>query len=203
MKKIFIAAIAMISAMTANAQVEQGKLFINGQFGVSSTSYKADSDHKKSSFTLMPSVGYFVSDQFAVGLGVGVSTNKDKNTTSNVTTTTTDSYVSIAPFVRYYIPTAGDKFHFFAQSRLGFGFGKEKTKYSNTSVTLEDKTNYINFNISPGFAYFPSSHWSLELLLNGFYIDSQKNPNNDNSGVTTVGLDVNSLVPNVGISYFF
>lgn len=28
MKKIFIAAIAMISAMTANAQVEQGKLII-------------------------------------------------------------------------------------------------------------------------------------------------------------------------------
>ncbi|MDJ1501687.1 outer membrane beta-barrel protein [Xanthocytophaga agilis] len=204
MKKIFIAAIAMISAMTATAQVEQGKLFINGQFGVSSKSYEANSNYKYSSFALTPSVGYFVSDQFAVGLGLGFTTTKNKYINNTNVVTETTPTVNVSPFVRYYIPTSGDKFHFFAQSRLGFGFGKEKTKteFANSTNTTESKVNTIDFSISPGFAFFPSSHWATELTLRGFYINSV-NPQGGNNNNTTIGLDVNSLSPSLGISYFF
>ncbi|MDJ1479923.1 outer membrane beta-barrel protein [Cytophagaceae bacterium YF14B1] len=204
MKKIFIAAIAMISAMTANAQVEQGKLFINGQFGVSSTSYENISNTKSSTFTFIPSVGYFLSDKFAIGLGIGGSTSRTKNTDNN--TTSIYNQIKVAPFARYYIPTSGDKFSFFAQGSLAFGVGKEKFK-NNSNTSTGEKINTTDFAISPGFVYFPSSHWGVELTLRGFYIEA-RNSNDNSAGnydnnKTTIGLDVNSLSPSLGISYFF
>lgn len=203
MKKIFIGVALMLSAMTVNAQIGQGKLFINGEFGISSKSFENDSDHKYSTVSITPSVGYFITDQFALGLGVGISSTRDKNTNNTVTITDAYSRINISPFARYYVPTAGDKFHFFVQSRLGFAFDSRnyKTESGNNSVTRTTKENSINFRISPGFAYFPSDHWSVELLLKGFYID-QENPSGT-SKETTVGLNINSLSPSIGVSYFF
>ncbi len=205
MKKLIFALAAMASVVTLQAQTGQGRLFINGQFTVSSQSFEADDDFKNTEFAITPSIGYFIADKFALGLGIGYEGQRTDDVDGNVRRSITSGGVIVAPFGRYYVPTAGDKFHFFAQTRLRLGFGntKNETRTQSSSVTVESRRyQNIDFAISPGFAYFPSDHWSVELAFRGFYINSNNPEGNDNNS-TTVGLGVNSLDPSLGVSYFF
>lgn len=201
MKKIILTLAVFASVMTAHAQTDQGRLFINGQFGFSSRSVERDEDEKTSSFDFSPNIGYFIADRFAIGLGLGIGTRKSEDVVANVETSTTTTNFSIAPFARYYVPTAGEKFHFFAQATLGLGFESGETRAGSVTVDFP-RTQTVDFSIAPGFAYFPSDHWSLELALRGLYVNS-RNPENDNNNSTEIGLNVNSLSPRLGISYFF
>jgi outer membrane protein len=201
MKKVILAFAAMVATIGVQAQTNQGRLFINGQISAYSQSVERDDDEKASGVALTPSVGYFVADRFAIGLGLGIESQRSEDIINNTERSETSSQVTIAPFARYYVPTSNDKFHFFAQARLGIGFGNTKTK--NGSVTVESgKYQAIDFAISPGFAYFPSDHWSVELSFRGLFINSN-NPDGNDNNTTTVGLGVNSLAPSVGVSYFF
>ncbi len=201
MKKIILAFAAMASVMGLQAQTNQGRLFINGQVSVYSQSVERDDDEKESGVAIIPSVGYFVADKLAIGIGLGISSNKSQDVINNTKVSQTSSQVIIAPFARYYVPTGGDKFHFFAQARVGVGLGNTKTK-TGSNTQESGKYTTIDFAISPGFAYFPSDHWSVELAFRGFYINANNPEGNDNN-TTTIGLNVNSLAPSVGVSYFF
>ena len=205
MKKIFLTIAFAGMAWVANAQTSQGRLFINGTFSVSSQTVERDDDERESSLQFAPAVGYFIADRFALGLGFGLSTNRNEDTNGNTRVIASSSGFSVAPFARYYVPTANEKFQFFAQGTFAFGSsrGSVRTETPNSTITVESNpTRTLDFSISPGFAYFPSDHWALELRFRGFYIESVNPDGNDNNR-TEVGLNVNSLSPSLGLSYFF
>ncbi len=192
-------------AWAANAQTDQGRLFVNGALSVSSQSVERDDDERRSDFTFAPAVGYFIADRFALGLGLNLSTSRSEDTNGNTRVVSSTSGFSIAPFARYYVPTANEKFQFFAQGTFAFGSNRNRvrTETPNSTVTVDgNPTRTLDFSISPGFAYFPSDHWALELRFRGFYINSVNPDGNDNNR-TEVGLNVNSLAPSLGLSYFF
>ena len=79
MKKLLLTLTAVTAlAFASQAQTEQGKVIVGGGIGFSSNEVK-DSGSKTTSFNIQPNVGYFVSDNIAIGAGIGYNWSKNEN----------------------------------------------------------------------------------------------------------------------------
>ncbi|MGE4514324.1 MAG: outer membrane beta-barrel protein [Chryseobacterium sp.] len=203
MKKVLLAgAIALFGL--SNAQIAKGTTYVSGQVGYSSTQDN-NTDSKVEDFTIVPTVGYFVGNNLAVGLGVGYA-NSSTTTTSALTNVetklSTDAFV-VAPFVRKYW-TVGEKFYIFGQLEVPMAFGKDKAEYSGTAsqFNTESKFTSIGVNVKPGLDYFLNKNWSIEATIGEFgynnfkYKDLDKSTDNFN-----FGLNLSSVT--FGVKYVF
>lgn len=190
MKKILAMGILVFVAYYSQAQTAKGNMMIGGSFGFGSTSYEG-APNKYNTFSFSPSFGYFVSDNLAVGSGLSFT----HNSTSNGTNQSTDNSFGLSPFVRYYKFTSNEKFAFFAQAIVGL------TSYRNETGTSVTKGSRVSLNIAPGFSYFFTNHWAMDLSLSGFSIFGN-NPNGNGNNSSTVQLDL-SLSPSIGLRYHF
>lgn len=220
MKKILLSAAFLFGAMASQAQFDQGSIIVTGDLGFSSSSGKVEvSGGGTSTTTDLPSVtgfnigvsgGYFIADNLAVGLGIGFGTTSinDDLGDGDYDKLSTNLTV-VAPFVRYYIPYT-DKFAFFGQLDLGFGFGgiKDEFKLGGTTTTSESGLSVTNIGISPGFTYFIHDNIGLDMRF-GFLGYNSSSTTIEGGGTTnkltnsTLGLDLglNSLM--FGLSVFF
>ncbi|MEM9981835.1 MAG: outer membrane beta-barrel protein [Bacteroidota bacterium] len=174
MKRIILS-IAAIVALTfgANAQTDQGTILLGGTIGgsVFNPDNTDDTDSQVSSFAVIPQIGYFIADDFALGLGVGYSyfetTGEDVGAGEN--STVNNAFV-VRPFGRYYIEL-GDQFSFFTELGVGLEFG-------GNTVTVDgnegDTVNSLGLDIalSPGFAFFPVETFGIEFKLTGIQFRS-------------------------------
>ncbi|CAM3485437.1 outer membrane beta-barrel protein [Sphingobacterium prati] len=195
MKKVLLTLTAIAGlTIAANAQTEKGKIMVGGQVGFETSKVK-DTDHKNNSFSINPTVGYFVSDNWAVGTGVGYNWSKneaDKNNSTKV-----DAF-QVAPFVRKY--SANGPLRFFAQLSVPMSWGKMTAESNN----VETKNKFENYGVelAPGLAYFPTSQIGIELKVRGLYYNYNKDKTNDIT-TNTFGLDANSLAPTLGVQFHF
>ena len=211
MKKVLLAgAIALFGL--SNAQIAKGTTYLSGQVGYSSTQNN-NNDDKVEDFTVVPTVGYFVANNVAVGLGVGY-TNSSTTTNSAITNVetkfSTDAFV-VAPFVRKYW-TLSDKLYFFGQLAVPMQFGKTETETSSVATTgntvvsnstsTEAKYTKIGVTVKPGLDYFLNKNWSIEATIGEFgynnfkYKDLDKSTDNFN-----FGLNLSSVT--FGVKYVF
>ena len=222
MKKTLITIVAFGAMMFSNelsAQFESGSKFIGGAFGISSSGSKATFGGKTykgettSSFTLMPSVGYFIGDNLAVGMGIGYTSTKttDPEEKDNFSQS---SMISFNPFARYYV-ISEEKFGVFGQFSLPVGLGKEKDSYVDTEydfdanfnlvereVTYTTEYNYTSIapGVSAGFTFLPTSKIALEGSLGVLSLNSTSYDGGSSSNFN-FGLNLNSV--NWSIIYFF
>lgn len=195
MKKIYLT-LAAVAALTfaSKAQTEKGNFVIGGGVGFNTESVK-DADDKATSFNILPSVGYFVSDNISVGLGLGYSWNKEENETNEATA----GAFSIAPFSRWY--SANGPVRFFGQLSVPMAWGNLK----ENDEKVGNVSNY-GVELAPGVAYFPTSKIGLEFKVRGLYYSSNiVDPTGDapKTTVNSFGLDANSLAPTVGVQFYF
>uniref|UniRef100_A0AAU6WMM7 Outer membrane protein beta-barrel domain-containing protein n=1 Tax=Chryseobacterium endophyticum TaxID=1854762 RepID=A0AAU6WMM7_9FLAO len=74
MKKVLMAgAIALFGL--SNAQIAAGTTYLSGSVGYSQEETN-NGNNKTENFNVLPTVGYFVSNNFAIGLGIGYQTQK-------------------------------------------------------------------------------------------------------------------------------
>lgn len=227
-KLFFMAALCAIG-FSASAQTEKGKSFINGSIGYTSDKASQASagtpnvatDQKSKSFNIMPQFGYFVADNFAIGLGIGYVQNKTTlngiNTVSSYvyysTQTAKQHIFSIQPFARKYVNVA-DKFKFFGQLSAGIGFGKGENNsvyYSNPTLVATSEDSYkltsYNASLSPGFAFFPSKKWAIEFSFPLLSYTKTK-PKDQSSGFSmpsseTFSFATDSFNPSIGFNFHF
>lgn len=205
MKKVILS-IALLSAIafTTQAQTEKGKFIVGGNASYSTS--KSDADNAKSShkFSIVPNVGYFVSDNIAVGTGVGYESSKG---TVKSSTGKKEAFV-VAPFGRYYTPIA-EKFKFFSQLSVPMSFGN--TKAIDEDLKVGDKTGSttsIGVALSPGFAFYPSSKIGIEFALNGISYNNYKAEDSDGnklkgSGSDSFSIGTDFFAPRIGIQFHF
>ena len=165
MKKVLLAgAIALFGL--SNAQIAKGTAYLSGQVGYSQEENN-NNDTKVESFRIVPTAGYFVGTNLAVGLGVGYASDKVTTTTTGTIGAasfvaedkTTQSAFVVAPFVRKYW-TLADKLYIFGQLEVPMEFGQLKSEESTvttlggstTTQSTSDKANYtsVGVNIKPG-----------------------------------------------------
>ncbi|SFC70158.1 Outer membrane protein beta-barrel domain-containing protein [Parapedobacter composti] len=196
MKKLFLTLSAAVAVtLAANAQTEKGKVILGGNVSYDYTKVK-DADVEGHALGILPSVGFFVSDNIAVGTGLGYSYSE--NTDALAFEGNKLSVFSVAPFARLY-KGEGD-FKFFGQLSVPMGWGTAKegdTKLGNTEQ--------YGVELAPGFAYFPTSKIGIELSVRGLYYQTNTLKAEEGGSLTTnsFGLNANSLAPRIGVQFYF
>ena len=157
MKKLLLASAVALFGLS-NAQIAKGTTYVSGQVGFSQANDNNE-DKKVSEINIIPTVGYFVNTNLAIGLGVGYKHNKTQKDTyssvavpnplgGNITTINEgntkniDNSIVVEPFIRKYW-TLGEKLYFFGQLSvpMEFGSGKEELNGKTTVITDANPTN--------------------------------------------------------------
>jgi hypothetical protein len=201
MKKLLLSLVAVAGiAFGTQAQTEKGKFIVGGAVGLNST--KVDgADKADFRFNVVPSVGYFVSDNFAVGTGVGYNYNKQVSEGS-----LTESF-EVAPFGRYYVGLS-DQFKFFGQLSVPMQFGN----YKDVDETTGDVGNklgtstQIGVKLSPGFAFFPTKKIGIEVSVDGLgynNVSLKDEATGNKVKANSFGLDASTITPKLGVMFHF
>lgn len=199
MKKLFLAsALALFGAM--NAQTEKGSWVVSGKTGLGfnsvNTKYKAEGQSydgpKVSTFSITPSVGYFVIDNLAAGIDLSYISTKTKVDMPyiNENYESTTSTFAIMPNATYYFPT-GSSFRPYVGA--GVGYGTSKGTESDAVLSGSESAGGLLWGAKGGFVYLMNSTVGLDLGLG--YNSFQNKKDNVTTNVGTFGV-------NLGVSFF-
>jgi outer membrane protein len=198
MKKIILSALAVCAFTFVSAQDKKsdgagfssGDVFVTGGVAITSSNDK-NTDTKDSGFGLTPKVGYFLTENIALGAKVGFMSAK---TTVAGATTMDDSGVMFGAFGRYYFSPASQ---FSVFTELGFDYTTMKDKI--TSV----KENTMGVGLSLGLNYFVSNHFALEASYAGLSIESSKFDVPGAKNTSSFGLGADLSAVSIGLLYKF
>src|SRR5690606_21565761 len=198
MKKLLLTLSAAVAVtFAANAQTEKGKIILGGSVSYDYSKVK-DADAEAHALGILPSVGFFVSDNFAIGTGIGYA-YEENTATTDIFEGNKLSAFSVAPFARLY---KGDgDFKFFGQLSVPMAWGTAKADDADLGNTAS-----YGVQLAPGFAYFPTSRIGIELSVRGLYYEntSFKAEGTDEKTTTnSFGLNANSLAPRLGVQFYF
>ena len=182
MKKIILTAVAVFGFAFANAQEEEkgnggfakGDVFVSGAvtFGSSKTG-----DFKVNAFEIAPKVGYFVTENIAVGASVGLQSLKFDDGSADAT----NSGLGLGAFGRYYF-TPANKFSLFAELGIDYtSFDEEFDAESGTVYASSFESKELGFGLGAGMNYFVSSNFSIEAGV--AVLGYSSNDNGGGSGV--------------------
>ncbi len=222
MKKLFlVGALALFGAM--NAQTEKGSWVAGGSttLGFNNANSKVKSNGnsvdgpKISTFTVTPSVGYFVINKLAIGIDLGFNSLTSKQDQSEMGISyhskSTVSTFSVMPTATYYFKSDSKLLPYLG---AGLGFASSKTKseisggYSNSSEFKNDGfawkakggliyliTPSIGIDLGVSFNQVSSSEDYPNYIFNGFGVVQ--------SGTYEVKTVENTFGVNAGFSFFF
>ncbi|MFP5438245.1 MAG: porin family protein [Bacteroidia bacterium] len=171
MKKIFLS-IAMLLAVGALSAQEseytavgfkKGDAFVTGNVGFNS---RKNDTGKGNSFTIMPTVGYFATDNVALGVSLTYMGQTLKST--GVPDVKNNSY-GAGLFGRYYF-TPANTFSFFGEFAASFNHSTSKVIGGD-----EQTGNGYGIQAGPGISYFVSPRFSLQSYVGLISYGSTKN----------------------------
>ncbi|MBP5772402.1 MAG: outer membrane beta-barrel protein [Bacteroidaceae bacterium] len=137
MKKMFLMAAMAVASLTANAQT-----WIGGSLGFDYEKYKnADA---KTYFSIAPTVGYNLSDAWAIGLELNLGFGSEGMSSLHESGYKTTE-VKVAPFARYTFAKLGMA-SFFVDGGFGLGYAK----LEKNGVSADGTTWHIGFR--PGIS---------------------------------------------------
>jgi len=199
MKKLFLTfSAAIVVAFAAQAQTEKGKVILGGSVSYDYSKVK-DADTESQAFGIQPTVGFFVSDNFAIGTGIGYGYEENTAAAGATFEANKLSTFNVAPFARLY---KGDgDFKFFGQLSVPMAWGTAKAEDTDLGTTAR-----YGVELAPGFAYFPTSKIGIELSVRGlYYQNSSIKPEGSDDKVSSnsFGLNANSLAPRLGVQFYF
>jgi len=216
MKKVLLAGAVALFGLS-NAQIAQGTVYLSGSVGYSQQETN-NGNNKTENFNVLPTVGYFVAPNVAIGLGIGYQTQKDTNITTTQlggTTIVTTNEVKepafvVAPFVRKYW-TLSDKLFIFGQLAVPMQFGKTEIENSTVATTgattstnstsTEAKYTQVGVTVKPGLDYFLNKNWSIEATIGEFGYNNYKPKDGDATNNYSFGLNLSSVT--FGVKYVF
>lgn len=201
MKKVLLSLIAVAGlAFTTQAQTEKGNFLIGGN--VELNTGKNDGAAKSDlNFSVVPSVGYFFSNNFAVGTGVGYEYAKSYSTLASAQS----SAFVVSPYLRGY-KGINDQFKFFGQLSVPMAFGNNKLGDANgNNMVKTGSNNSVGVALSPGIAFFPSKKFGIEFSVNGIsYNDYNAEDANGNTvgGNKNFNIGANFFAPKIGVQFY-
>lgn len=218
MKKIvLVSAVALFSL--SNAQIAKGTAYLSGQVEYNHNENNQFTEKRKEDIVkILPTAGYFVAENLAVGLGIGYKSAVTKYEVGNAAISNlleikdTDNAFVVAPFVRKYW-TLSDKLYIFGQLQVPLEFGQQKFD-ANSNIEMGDpqlapsfssKNNYtkIGVNIKPGLDYFLSKKWSIEATFGEFGYNTNKRDLDGAKRQNNYKFDVNLASVTFGVKYVF
>lgn len=217
MRKLLTLAMLSAFALAANAQTEKGKTIVGGTIGYSNDKNNNDHvDSKQTTFTLLPSIGYFIKDNLALGLGIGYSSvtanTSEKSEFLMNQKNKTDNFI-VSPFIRHYV-NISDQFKFFSQLSVPMRWGNVKTEVGSGNPAVNYvpgssyKTSSIGVSIAPGLAYFPTRRIGIQLSVDGlsYFWNKAEHKNQSPESVSKsneFNFGTDFFAPKIGIQFHF
>ena len=172
MNRIAVIFVLITSSYLSYAQTSKGSFILGGDASLSfrKNENPGYSTTKSNSFSLNPSVGYFVRNNFAAGLTFPIAAahfNTNYNSGASASESSASSY-ALGPFIRYYIPVG----KIFILAEGSYTWARSKSKYQqvdNTTGSLTDVTstyNDENYRVATGMAIFLGENVGIDILLN-------------------------------------
>lgn len=200
-KLLLIGAVALFGAL--NAQMEKGSWIVSGKTGIdfssATTKYTAEGQSydgpKVSTFTITPSVGYFVANNIAVGVDLGFTSTKTtfKNSALEFDYEEKTSVFSILPNATYYFPTASNLRPYLG---AGIGYGSlTSTDFFNDEETT--KGGFL-WGAKGGLLYMLNSNIGIDLGAGYNSLTTKETVDN-----TEVKTSADAFGVSAGISVFF
>jgi hypothetical protein len=208
MKNLFFLIGLCLLTTTAFAQPESNQIYLSGGIGLNSSSGETKQGNSVTqspsnlSFNFSPAVGYTITDKWLAGLRFSRAISNSFTDTDNGSYSSTFGW---GVFGRYNM-AINEKLYFFPELQLGLtNRTNEVTTAGATEATFEISS--FNVGVAPGFAYFPSEHWSLEFSVGflGFSETTATNLTLDPQAETTssaFGFNINGLGANLSIAYY-
>ena len=182
LQKIFLLIIASFFLIkNSNSQITKGNWLVGGSAIYSSINYSSTSSarYKQIDFQISPIIGYFLKDNFAIGIKPSVTYGSNGFNNSS-------TIIAVGPFVRYYFLKPENIFNLFMEGNYAYGNIKAKNQgpgqklstfsfaagpvfYFNSTVGLEFIISYTN-SVVKGF----SGHNSRVMFGIGFQIHLEK-----------------------------
>lgn len=133
-------------------------VFLEGNLEYNSLNDK-NTEEKSSQFNFNPKAGYFISEDFAIGLQLGLGSSKVTNdiTDSEVT----NSRFNAGVFGRYYFLDLGKRFKTFTE--LGLNYNTTKNKINDVDDDI--KTNGFGAGVGLGINYFVKDNIAITFGL--------------------------------------
>ena len=214
MKKmlLFLSLIGMVSY--TNAQTGSGTIMIGGGLHFNNSTEKntvagsTTDGPKTTSFGINPRVGYFIGENFALGVELGYSSDvtKENDPSPGVDETkNTSSTFSIAPFVRYYSPIA-EKAGAFLNASVGYSTGKNKfesTDAGGTTTSTDADISGFDAGITPGLYWFITQKVGLEASFGFIGFSSSKTSDDDDNETKTSNLDFELDTRTIGLGFHY
>lgn len=203
MKKILVAgAIALFglaSAQTTEKAGLQGRLFLMGQVGYESTENN-NNNVTKNNFSIVPTVGYFVSPTVAVGLGVGYTNGSEKVSNNLGEVKTINDAFKVMPLARKYWGL-GEKLYIFGQVAVPMEWGSDKVKVNGNQVGDKAKYSSYGVQVAPGLDYFLTNNWTVEATIGAFGYNNKKYKGAESTDNYNFGVNFSNI--QLGVKYIF
>ena len=159
-KLLFTAAVAVLGFANVSAQEEaktfgfsEGDLFIEGMVGFNSSEDK-NTEEKASGFEISPKLGYFISEDLAIGGMLSFESAKEEVAGTD---TADQSTFGVGAFARYYFLDLGERFK---------TYGEFGVAYASQDDKLNDyKVNAIGAGLDLGINYFVTEKIALTFGL--------------------------------------
>jgi len=201
--------IASLLAVTSAAQVtSSGNFLLGSTIGFSAASsnitqeatggVSTEESPNSTRINFAPSVGYFLFDDFALGIRMDYTLNRVEEANNDFTE---DSDVLFGPFARYYLPiTETNDMYLFAEA--GFGFGNARDVKELETGDQRITTNLFAFGIGPGITVIASNAIGLEAVVKYNFARSEFDTQiaGVNANTTT---KTNQIGISLGLQFYF
>ena len=164
MKKYLILASALLTfALPSFSQITPSSYAIGGSSTFMLSSSPSASNLLKTTFSINPEIGKFVSEKWYIGGGLGYTFQKQRVLQTLDETLTSHSNTFSGNFVatRYY--PLSEKFYFTMEYGLAGSFSLFQNQLLPDSLVSANINKSVGLSIgaSPGFAYFITNKWML------------------------------------------
>lgn len=214
-KPILPIVLILFSCALLSAQATASGNFIIGStigFSTAQSNFEIDNNNQQiegrgirsSQFNIAPAIGYFLADNFAMGIGLGYTSSITREPESILDPNSEidrqeDSDLLFGPFARYYLSLGDDKAFFL---EANFGVGSSSNTIRIDGVNQNNSTDILALGIGPGFTIFSSDGIGIEALVK--YNWARSNTETDFGQVLTISRSyTNAIDLSVGMQVYF
>jgi len=165
------------AGLTGQSVSQAGNFMMGGTLGFSTANSTVEIENtgqsvsnegtRATQFNISPRIGYFVADNFAIGIGLDYTLNEirepvDLSDPNTEYETEFDSDLLFGPFARYYIPIGTDK-AFFLQANFGFGSSEDQIQVGEDPQTVSN--DVLAASVGPGFTIYSTDAIGIEAIV--------------------------------------
>lgn len=160
--------------------IEKGTWVVEGGFSIFSENREITNDINSTNdivrFSIMPRLGYTLSDNLVLGLGIGYSYSKleHSNERNELISLSKTNSISFTPYLKKFFPLS-DNLALNLQAETSYERGKRET----TNNSFSNDTDYFFIGLRPGVNYSMSDNFLLQASFGSLGYSNYRMETND------------------------